>query len=173
MMNRRLAVSLALSSLAMVSPTAVLAHDSTSSVAASVQLEPAARLPAEVVDAFHAALARGDVPSALARLSHDAIIFESGGAERSKTEYASHHAGADAAFAQAVPSRALRRTGRVAGDAAWILTEGRTTGTYKGRLVDRLTTETMVLLKVGSAWRITHVHWSSATAPAEKPSKEN
>jgi hypothetical protein len=37
-------------------------------------------------------------------------------------------------------------------------------GTYKGKAVDRLTTETMVLRRVGAAWKIVHIHWSSAAA---------
>src|SRR5690606_29848204 len=46
---------------------------------------------AEAVDAFHAALRAGDRDAALAVLAEDALIFEAGGAERSRAEYASHH----------------------------------------------------------------------------------
>ena len=119
---------------------------------------------ASVVDAFHAALAAGDVAAALSRLSDDAVVFESGGVERGKAKYAAHHAAADAAFAKAVPSEIVRRTGQVLGDTAWVLTEGRTKGVYKGKPVDRVTTETMVLRREGRVWRIAHVHWSSASA---------
>ncbi len=170
-MNRKELVGLATAGLLTILPVAVSAHDLGAGAAASVTLDPAAREPARVVDAFHAALARGDIIRALDHLSENAVIFESGGAERSKAEYASHHAAADAAFAKAVPSRTVRRAGRVVGNTAWILTEGRTTGTYKGRQVDRLTTETMVLVKPGR-WRIAHIHWSSAAAPTETPPKE-
>lgn len=81
-----------------------------------------------MVEAFHAALARGDTDGAAALLADDALIFESGGAERSKAEYASHHLGADAKFAQAVPRSVTMRSGATVGDVAWIATEGRTTG---------------------------------------------
>ena len=37
-------------------------------------------------------------------------------------------------------------------------------GTYKGNGVDQVTTETMVLRRVGGAWKIVHIHWSSAAA---------
>jgi len=116
---------------------------------------------ARVVDAFHAALGRGDTAAALAQLAEDVIIFEAGGAERSKAEYASHHLAADAAFAQAVPDTRSRRTGRAVGDLAWIASEGRTTGRYRNAAVDRLSTETMVLRREGGTWRIVHIHWSS------------
>ena len=142
----------------------VWAHETTAKAAQAESLEPATREAAAVVDAFHAALAAGDVQAALAHLSEDATIFESGGVERGKAEYAAHHAPADAAFARAVPSRTTRRSGGVAGDTAWILTEGRTTGTFNGKPVDRITTETMLLRRTGDVWRIVHVHWSSAAA---------
>jgi hypothetical protein len=45
---------------------------------------------------------------------------------------------------------------------AWIATEGRTSGNYKGKAVDRITAETMVLQRKGRAWKIVHIHWSSA-----------
>lgn len=123
---------------------------------------PSARPAAAVVDAFHAALKRGDTNAAQSYLSANALIYEAGGVERDRQEYASHHLGADAAFAQAVPSTVTRRSGEAVGSVAWIATEGRTTGTYKDRVVDRVTTETMVLRRQGGAWKIVHIHWSSA-----------
>lgn len=123
-----------------------------------------ARAPAAVVDRFHTALTRGDTKGALSLLAGDALIFEAGGVERSKAEYAAHHLQADAAFAQAVPGKHHERLGSAVGDIAWIATEGRTAGTYKGRAVDRITTETMVLRRVGGSWKIVHIHWSSAAA---------
>ena len=123
---------------------------------------PSARPAATVVDAFHAALRRGDTNAAQSLLAENALIYEAGGVERGRQEYASHHLGADAAFAQAVPGAVTRRYGEAVGNFAWIATEGRTTGTYKGKAVDRVTSETMVLRRVGRAWRIVHIHWSSA-----------
>lgn len=124
--------------------------------------------PERIVDAFHAALGRGDTTGAVALLADDAVIYESGGVERGKAEYASHHLAADAAFAKAVPSRVLRRSGAADGAVAWILTEGQTTGSYRDRPVDRTTTETAILRRIRGAWRITHFHWSSAAAKAAK-----
>lgn len=125
-------------------------------------LAPSAQPAARVVDAFHAALRRGDTKAALSHLAESALIYEAGGVERGRQEYASHHLAADAAFAQAVPGTTTRRAGHAAGDISWIATEGRTNGTYKGKPVDRVTTETMVLRRVAGAWKIVHIHWSSA-----------
>ena len=123
---------------------------------------PSARPAAAVVDTFHAALRRGDTKAEQSYLAESALIYESGGVERGRKEYASHHLGADSAFAQAVPGKVTRRGGEAVGNIAWIATEGRTTGTYKDKAVDRVTAETMVLHRVGRAWKIVHIHWSSA-----------
>lgn len=61
-------------------------------------------------------------------------------------------------------SELTRRTGATSGDLAWVASEGRTRGRYKDRDIDRITTETMILRRVGGVWRIVHVHWSSRAA---------
>jgi len=164
-MSRSLCV-LAVSAL-LLSAGAAAAHEPAPlpQVQGTVQAEAAEA--AAVVDAFHAALKAGDTDGALAMLAGDVMIFEEGGAERSREEYASHHLGADAAFAAAVKATPARRSGWAAGDVAWIASEGRTTGTFNGRPVDRLSAETMVLKRGPDGWRIAHIHWSSrAPRPA-------
>jgi ketosteroid isomerase-like protein len=127
-----------------------------------IGIAPSARGAAAAVDAFHAALKRGDTSAAAALLSEDALVFEQGGAERTKAEYAAQHLPADAEFAKAVASTLTRRAGRSDGQFAWIASEGRTTGTFKGRPIDSVTTETMVLRRARRGWEIVHIHWSSA-----------
>lgn len=119
---------------------------------------------AAVVDAFHWALAKGDTKAAAALLTEDALIFEQGGAERSKAEYAAHHLPADAEFSKAVTSANTSRSAHSASGIAWVATEGRTTGTYKGKALNQRTTETMVLRQTPKGWKIVHIHWSSAAA---------
>ncbi|HXH51941.1 MAG TPA: nuclear transport factor 2 family protein [Sphingomicrobium sp.] len=157
--------------LALTTAVCVLAFASAANAAPQRPSSPAApisaparsaRPAAAVVDAFHSALQRGDTKAALGFLANDALIFEAGGVERGKAEYASHHLAADAAFSQAVPARITRRAGEAVGNVAWIATEGRTTGTYKGKPVDRRTVETMVLRRTAAGWKIAHIHWSSA-----------
>lgn len=114
-----------------------------------------------VVYAFHEALRSDDSAAVLALLAEDVVALEEGGAERSREEYAGHHLAADMAFAAATTAEVTRRTAWVEGDLAWVLTEGRTIGTFNGRAVDRLTAETMILHRDGDVWRIRHIHWSS------------
>ena len=149
-----------LADIAVAHPEA--AHKETAANVTAIA--PPARPAASVVDAFHSALRRGDTNAALSYLAENAVIFESGGVERGRQEYASHHLGADSAFSQAVPSKVTRRAGEAVGNLAWIATEGRTTGTYKGKAIDQVTTETMVLRRAGRAWKIVHIHWSSGAA---------
>ena len=155
--------SLALAvSFAVLSATPSFAQDHAhghDQAAGSVAAEAADA--AVAVDAFHAALKAGDKAAALALMAPDVMIFEEGGAERSRDEYASHHLGSDAAFAAASEATVARRSGWADGDVAWITSEGRTTGQFNGRAVDRLTTETMVLKRHADGWRIHHIHWSS------------
>lgn len=154
------AAALLLTDTAIAHPEA----DQNEGAARIAAVAPSARPAAAVVDAFHAALRRGDTKAALSHLAGNALIYETGGVERGRQEYAAHHLGADAAFAQTVPGTVTRRAGEAVGSVAWIATEGRTTGTYKDKAIDRITTETMVLRRVGGVWKIAHIHWSSAAS---------
>ncbi|HEY0131756.1 MAG TPA: nuclear transport factor 2 family protein [Allosphingosinicella sp.] len=138
------------------------------SAPAPVTLPEAAREAAAAVDAFHAALRRGDAEAALALVAEDALVFEDGRVERTKAEYALHHAAADAAFSKAVPSKRLSRTGHSTADLALIASESRTKGRFRGQDIDRIMVETMVLRREsGGAWKIVHIHWSSAEPSTE------
>ena len=138
------------------------AHERPPKPARPSELPESAREAAAAVDAFHAALRIGNTKAAAALLADDALIFESGGVEHSKAEYSAHHLPADADFSRSTTSVISRRSAGSHGSAAWVATEGRTTGKYKGKAVDLLTTETMVLRRAGGAWTIVHIHWSSA-----------
>lgn len=148
----------------LVAGAPVVAYGPAAKTAAAGRLSPSAQSAAATVDAFHSALRRGDTRSASAVLASDVLIFEGGGVERSRAEYESHHLGADAEFSKAVPSVLTRRSGEASGAMAWIASEGRTTGTYKGKPVDRSTAETIVLRRAGRDWKIVQIHWSSAAA---------
>ena len=127
----------------------------------------AASTPVATVEAFHAALDRGDTTVVLALLAEDVLILEEGGGEASRAEYAAHHLVADAAYAKTTRGTVTRRTVKVAGDLGWVASEGRTTGQYKGKPVDRLTAETMVLKRAGDGWQVVHIHWSSRVPPTK------
>ena len=161
-MTRPIRIAMAALLALAVAPFPVLAHAPETRATWQTALPQLARNAAAMVDAFHDALRRGDTSAAAALLADDALIFEEGGVERSKAEYVGHHLPADAAFSQVVSSTVTRRTGGSDGALAWIASEGRMTGTYKGKAVDRETTETMLLRRIGQTWKVLHIHWSSA-----------
>lgn len=162
----RLALLGLLSLTALMAPTAQ-AHPTGHGAPMTSAAAMADAGAAKVVDAFHAALGRGDTAAAAGFLTDAMLVFEAGGVERSKAEYASHHLPADAVFAKAVGSELTRRSGGSNGNLAWVASEGRTKGRYKDRDVDQFTTETMVLQRVSGVWKIVHVHWSSHAAVAK------
>lgn len=120
----------------------------------------------EVVDAFHAALARGDAAAAAALLDDSAVIYEEGEAEASKAAYVASHLPADISFLAGMKETVLGRSGWATKDLAWVASRGRMQGSFRDRQVDRETTETMVLRRTAAGWRIVHIHWSSKTAQA-------
>lgn len=139
-------------------------HDSTSASPPGATLPAGSVEPVAVVERFFRALAAGDTASASAVLDPSVLIYEGGGAERSRQEYASHHLGADAAFLKNISHRLLSRTADAAGDLAWVATETRLTARAPDASTDLISTETMVLRRTGSAWRIVHIHWSNRPA---------
>ena len=164
-MYRVLAFAAAAASWAFVPPAS--AAPAATAMAAG-ELPESVRAPAAAVDAFHAALRRGEPEAALALVADDALVFEDGRIERTKAEYALHHAAADAAFSKAVPSKRLSRSGHASGQLALVASESRTRGRFRGQDVDRIMVETMVLRRdPAGAWKIVHIHWSSAQSSIE------
>lgn len=118
--------------------------------------------PQAAVDGFHAALQDGDADAAARWLAPDVLIFESGGAERSREQYAAHHLQADAVFLKSANVEILSGTGATVENLAWATTESRISGTAKDKAVDIQSNETIVLKKTAGGWRVVHIHWSSA-----------
>ena len=122
-----------------------------------------------VVESFHRALGSRDRDAALALLAPDVRIFESGGVEESRDEYASHHLGSDMEFAAATERTVFGRRSGSSGEMAFVLTETGTTGTFRGRPIEASGVETVLLQNRAGRWLITHVHWSSRSLQREDP----
>lgn len=136
-------------------------HDEAPKNPGDVNVPAAAAEPVAVVDRFFRELAAGNSKAAIALLDPSVLIYESGGAERSRQEYASHHMGEDAKFLKGVNHRLLSRTGDTVGDLAWVASEVNLSGNFSDKPVNVVSTETMVLRKIPAGWRIMHIHWSS------------
>jgi ketosteroid isomerase-like protein len=117
--------------------------------------------PHKVVDDFNAAIVAQDRATVERSLDPAVQIFEAGYVERSRDEYLGHHFLEDAKFAKGLKTRILKRGETQSGDVAVVWTETATEGSYEGKPVKLLGTETMVLKQVDGQWRIVHLHWSS------------
>ncbi len=113
--------------------------------------------------AFHEALKTGDRAKALELLAPDAVIIENG-VIQTRDDYEAHHLADDIAFAHSVALGRVLTAARVEGDMVSLTSALRATGEFRGRPVNSIGAELMVLIKIGSEWRISAVHWSSRTA---------
>ena len=115
---------------------------------------------AAAVNGFHEALGAGDSLRALALLANDVVILESGEME-TRAEYRSHHLSADIAFTKAVKSVQGTLKITISGNTAWAVSTSTTQGEYKGRKINSVGAESMVLTRSKQGWMIRSIHWSS------------
>ena len=125
--------------------------------------------PLAIVKSFHEALASGNRDRVLELLDPGVVIFEQGGAEMSRNEYASHHLGDDIEFSRATSQTAVEQRSGAKGESAWVLTISETSGSFGGKDVSSRNAETMLLQRKTGGWRIVHIHWSSRRKEAPKP----
>jgi ketosteroid isomerase-like protein len=128
---------------------------------ATLDVPSSAAAAAAAVAAFGKALSSGNLKAAEALLDPDVIILESGSAERSRAEYLGQHAKEDAKFLADAQVVLKRRTARADGAGAWVASESEIQAKHDGIPMTLISTETMVLKKIGPDWRIVHIHWSS------------
>ena len=134
-------------------------------VPALAQVSSDSAAVAGAVKHYHDALALGDSAAALALLSPNVIIMESGGVE-SLREYRSHHLAADIEFTPAVKETRSPMRVNLQGNVAWTTATGTTRGTFRGKPVNSAGAELMVLTRSADGWVISAIHWSSRDAPA-------
>ena len=121
---------------------------------------------AGVIVAYHDAMKKGDSTAALAMMTMDAIVLESGGVE-TREEFRAHHLPADIRFAQAIESKRGPILVRVQGNTAWASSTSTTQGDYNGRAINSNGAELMVLTMTAQGWKIAAIHWSSRQRRAQ------
>jgi ketosteroid isomerase-like protein len=112
------------------------------------------------VEGFHQALIHADRAAALAVISPDALILESGEVQ-ARAEYERGHLAEDIDFAGATKTDWSPLIISQEGNVAWTTASSKTTGTFKGHKIDSRGVELMVLTKDKLGWRIRAIHWSS------------
>lgn len=155
MRNSLMRFSFALVLSAFVAAPVVAQHESHGVAASSDSAAVVA-----TIHAFHAALAAGDSVKAISLLTSDVVILESGGLE-TLAQYRAHHLPADINFAKAVPAKQTVSRVSVSGSTAWAASTSVSEGQANGRAVNSAGAELMILTKVGNAWKINAIHWSS------------
>jgi len=131
-------------------------------VLASSAVAQGARLPADAVDAFHAALRAKNTAGALSLLDRGLVVFEFGTVDPTVEAYAFQHLPFDMDIAAATQwTLETRRVGGE-GNERWVLSTYRVTGTQRdGTPIDLTTLETVILRRIGDLFRIVHFHWST------------
>ena len=115
---------------------------------------------AAVAEQFDALMAAGDSAGVLALLADDAIILEAGGME-TRAEFRAHHLPADIEFARAVKSHQNPIQVRVQGNVAWASSTTNVEGEMRGRAINSVSAELMVMSRESGGWKIRAIHWSS------------
>ena len=128
---------------------------------AVLQIAANAAEPVAAVERFSAALAAGNLVKVAAELDANVVILESGGAEHSSAEYLAGHAKSDADFLKTAHMMLKNRTAVASADMAWVASESEIHTMRGEQMLTIFSTETIVLKKVGAAWKIAHIHWSS------------
>jgi ketosteroid isomerase-like protein len=124
-----------------------------------------ARIPADAVDAFHAALKKKDTAAALSLLDRNLVVFEFGAVDPTVEAYAFQHLPFDIDVAAVSQWNIENRRVGGEGDQRWVLTTYRVTGRQAdGSPIDQITLETMILRRTSGLFRIVHMHWSTNDA---------
>lgn len=124
-----------------------------------------ARLPAEAVDAFHAALRNKDTAGALSLLDRGLVVYEFGAVDATVEAYAFRHLPFDMDLAVATQWKLESRRVGGEGNERWVLSTYRVMGMQSdGTPIDQTTLETAILRRSGGQFRIVHLHWSTSDA---------
>lgn len=124
--------------------------------------------PVATAQAFSAALTARDETTVKTLLAPDVLIYESGGQETSRDEYAGQHMKDDMEFMANAKVQVLDSKHDIGHDRAWVATRSRVTAKYKDKAIDIFSTETLVLKRTPEGWRIVHVQWSSRPVEPKK-----
>lgn len=117
------------------------------------------------VDAFMTALENNQLEAARQTMTPNAVVIANGTVLGTRDGYIDGAAKADAAAMKSVRSRELvHRDSQVGAQLAWVVSEKRMLGDAAGQMRALVLTETFLLAKTSSGWKISGIHWSSRAA---------
>lgn len=159
-----LVLAIAAAGTASAQTSAAPARAATQSAPATVQQSPAASAAETVVNTFMADLASGQLEAVRQLMTPDAVVMANGIVLGDRDTYINGPAKGDVAALSGTQRELLHRATRAGNDIAWVVSEKRvrrnTDAASQGPR-EIVVTETMLLAKTASGWKITHIHWSS------------
>ena len=123
-----------------------------------------ARDAVELVDAFAAVLAAGQLDVARQFLTPDAVVVANGQTLGTRDTYIDGPARGDAAALRTVDRDILHRNAWAGPGFAYVVTEKRLRAPGATTGPSEVVIETMLVKKTESGWKIAHVHWSGRHA---------
>lgn len=110
---------------------------------------------------FHSALEQGDTTATRKLLARDLLVLE-GGEVETREQYLAHHLAADIEFAKAVQETRTPVSYTREGNVAWLVSTSTASGSFRGREINSVGAELLILSRTNSGWEIRAIHWSSA-----------
>lgn len=120
--------------------------------------------PLVTVNVFRGALLDGNVGTALTMLAPDVVVYQGGGEEGSREDYAKNQIRKDIAHLAAYYVEEKNQKHDVQDNLAWVSTRLRLLGKSTEKPVEHFGTETVVLRRTLSGWLIVHRHWSDSAS---------
>ena len=118
-----------------------------------------------IVDGFMTALSNGQLEAARQSMTPDAVVIANGTVLGTRDAYIDGAAKEDAVAMKSVRSRELvHRDAQIGAQLGWVVSEKRMVGEGAGQLRTMVLTETFLLTKTTSGWKIRGIHWSSRAA---------
>lgn len=118
--------------------------------------------PLVTVNVFRSALLDGNVGTALTLLAPDVLVYQAGGEQGSREDYAKNQIKKDIAHLAAYYVEEKNQKHDVQDNLAWVSTRLRLLGKSTEKPVEHFGTETVVLRRSISGWLIVHRHWSDS-----------
>ena len=113
------------------------------------------------IEAFYAAVKKGDPKAAMALIAPDAIFVESGRLE-TRQQYEENHLPLDIDFEKQITGKRSPWKITINGDTAWAIASTEYEGTVDGRDLAFASTQLTVVTRGDDGkWLIRSIHWSS------------
>jgi len=114
-----------------------------------------------IASRFHRILSTGDTAGIDSLLAPDLRVIE-GGTVETRREYLSHHLSEDIEFTRGTKEERSPVSYKCEGNVVWLVSTSTSTGKFKGREIDSVGAELMILGRARKGWQIRAIHWSSA-----------